>query len=82
MEPIRPDVKRAILNANPQASPDDIAEYERLLSLRFTQDPDASSPAAAPFAAGIGAPDPEERLLELHDKLFPARAQRLLAGNH
>ncbi|SPF47924.1 hypothetical protein SBA4_3810005 [Candidatus Sulfopaludibacter sp. SbA4] len=77
MEPVRPDVRRAILDANPQASRADMEEYERLLSLRFTRDPDAPRPSLAPRNGAESQADIEERLSQLHEKLFPARAQRL-----
>jgi hypothetical protein len=60
MEPLKPEDKSRILHENPQAGPGDIEEYERLLSRRFTVDPDL--PAAAEI---------EARLASLHRKLFP-----------
>ena len=66
MEPLKPEVKTFILENNPQAAPEDIEEYERLLAERFIRDPDV---AAAPMAAE--AFDAREgRLAELHQKLF------------
>ena len=65
MEPLKPEVKRFILENNPQASPEDMEEYERLLSERFTRDPDV---AAAPRAEAFS--DREERLNQLYQKLF------------
>ena len=72
MEPMKPEVKKAILESNPQAQPSDIEEYERLLSARFTVDPDAA-PSAAPQAASVDSL--ESRLERLHAKLFPAAAR-------
>ena len=67
MEPLRADVKKAILDANPQADPADIEEYERLLSERFARDPEV--PVAQPeLSASLTRQD---RLAELHRKLFP-----------
>jgi hypothetical protein len=66
MEPMKPQEKARVLAENPQAEPGDVEEYERLLSLRFAADPDV---AAAPEAAADGE-SIEERLVELHRKLF------------
>jgi hypothetical protein len=65
MEPLKPDAARAIMaGADPSATPQDLAEYERLLSARYRKDPSAA-------AAAGGAPDPDEvRLKELERKLF------------
>ena len=66
MEPMKPEEKARVLAENPQAEPGDVEEYERLLSLRFAADPDVpSAPEAATDAESI-----EERLAELHRKLF------------
>ena len=43
MEPLKPEEKEAILKKNPLADPADIEEYERLLSERFTVDPNRRS---------------------------------------
>jgi len=68
MQPLKPEDKKAALENNPNAAPEDLQEYERLLALRFTRDP--SNPGnAAPFAAGT-EDDLEERLKALHRKLF------------
>ena len=39
MEPLKPDTKTRILRERPQASPEDLEEYERLLAERFTEGP-------------------------------------------
>ena len=66
MEPLKPEIKRQILQNRPQASPADIEEYERLLAERFTEDPDLpKSPAAAQAATNR-----EHRLEQLYAKLF------------
>lgn len=66
MEPMKPEEKTAILENNPQASPEEIDEYEQLLSERFAQDPDlAPEPALESAVQGR-----ESRLAELHRKLF------------
>ena len=66
MEPLKPETKARILQERPQASPEDIAEYERLLAERFTDDPDLpKSPAVAQAAAKR-----EKRLEQLYKKLF------------
>lgn len=69
MEPIQPEVRRAILEANPLAEPQDIDEYEQLLAARFTVDPDA--PVAAPLGVDAMRSAQEDRLAVLHRKLFP-----------
>jgi hypothetical protein len=66
MEPLKPDVKEAILRNRPQAAPEEIEEYERLLAERFTIDPDM--PRAPDAAAADQAR--ETRLAELYQKLF------------
>jgi len=66
MEPMKPQEKERVLAENPQAEPGDLEEYERLLSLRFASDPDVpAAPEAVADAHSI-----EERLAELHRKLF------------
>jgi hypothetical protein len=66
MEPLKPETKTRILQERPQASPEDIEEYERLLAERFTEDPDLPmSPAAAQAVAKR-----EKRLELLYKKLF------------
>ena len=66
MEPLTPDQREAALRNNPQASPENIDEYEALLAARFAVDP---SLPKAPEAA-----DQEEarerRLQELYTLLF------------
>jgi hypothetical protein len=66
MEPLKPETKEQILRDRPQASPADLEEYERLLSERFTVDPDLpKSPAATRDAT-----DRERRLEQLYQMLF------------
>jgi len=70
MEPLKPDSKKKILATTPQASPQDIEEYERLLSQRFAVDP--NMPKATPVSAAIAptpAPNPD-LLPELYRKLI------------
>jgi hypothetical protein len=75
MQPMKPEQKRSALESHPQAQPSDLAEYERLLSERFTRDPDRPQPPAAPDTEAIGVSvDPEARLKELHRILFGAAA--------
>ena len=71
MEPLHPDTKKAILNANPQAEPD-IEEYELLLAERFTVDPDGPSPQPED-ARALVKESREQRLQELHRKLAAGR---------
>ena len=87
MEPLKPDVKKQLLLNAPQASPQDVGEYERLLSERFTVDP--SLPAARTttnpnFMAAPNALSPpqerEARLRVLHQKLFHPLDVVILAG--
>lgn len=71
MQPLKPEEKRVILENNPQAAPEDIVEYERLLSDRFTEDPDVGPvPAPAAQAKQAAAASREQRLKELYQKLF------------
>jgi hypothetical protein len=66
MEPLDEETKRNILETRPEASPEDIREYEEILSKRFAVDP--SQPAAAPEMAEVSSAT--DRLAELHEKLF------------
>lgn len=66
MEPLTPEVRQKILQEHPQASPDDIEEYERLLAQRFTVDPDLP---LSPMESTRRDQD-EERLEFLYNKLF------------
>lgn len=80
MEPLKPEVKKAILNSNPQAEPAEIEEYERLLAQRFNIDPDATPPTA-PGERTFGSEhsrleEIESRIRTLHKKLFPAASNR------
>ncbi|HTT62979.1 MAG TPA: hypothetical protein VMG35_14095 [Bryobacteraceae bacterium] len=68
MEPLRPETRRAILNANPRAGPQ-IEEYERLLAERFTTDPDAAAPHPQD-ARVLPHKTREQRLRELYHQLF------------
>ncbi len=72
MEPLKPEQKRFLLEISPEAQPSDLEEYERLLSLRFTEDPD-QQPAESPEEnlVKVSAREQREvRLKELHRKLF------------
>jgi hypothetical protein len=66
MEPLDDRIKQKLLRERPQASPEDIAEYERLLSLRFSLDP--STPKSPD--SHLAAQDREQRLRQLYAKLF------------
>ena len=79
MEPLKPDVRRQLTQNNPQASPQDVEEYERLLSERFTVDPSlpaAHTAANSDLNAAPKALSPEQerevRLKVLYQKLYPA----------
>ncbi len=71
MEPMKPTAKKRILQAAPNAAPEDITEYERLLSERFTVDPDlARDPASIHLME-----QKRKRLKELRGKLFPSKRE-------
>jgi hypothetical protein len=76
IEPLKPELKKSILANNPQADPRDLEEYERLLSLRFTEDPDQEL-AASPVAEQSGSlrERREARIQELHQRLFKSAAE-------
>jgi hypothetical protein len=86
MQPLKPEEERAILENSPQAEPGDLQEYQRLLSLRFTEDPD-QEPAAAP--SGVVArtltadsrANRELRIQELHRKLFGSAANKAASAS-
>lgn len=59
MQPLGPEIREAILEANPEATPEEIDEYERLLTERANSDPDNPDPIR------------EARLQELENMLFP-----------
>jgi hypothetical protein len=63
---MKPETKEKVLQDRPQTDPADIEEYERLLSERFTIDPDL--PRAPQAEAADQAR--EDRLAELYQKLF------------
>lgn len=67
MEPLKPERKRQILEAAPSATPEEIAEYEKLLAERFTIDPDLPR---APESVNL-LQRKNDRLKQLHNKLFP-----------
>lgn len=47
MQPLSPEERERILRNHPEASPQDVDEYEQLLSSRFTTDPSMSRGPAA-----------------------------------
>jgi len=66
MEPIKPEKKAEILRNRPNATPEDIHEYEQLLAQRFTVNPFIQrSPEES-----AAQQKREARLRELHAKLF------------
>lgn len=71
MEPLKPEEKQRILAERPQAAPEDIEEYERLLAERFRRDPLVQPQPA--FASREN--ERERRLRELHELLFGTRAR-------
>lgn len=76
MEPLKPETESKILEESPEAAPEDIQEYERLLAERFTVDPDL------PMApeADSQQEDPEERIQYLYRRLFPLSSQKQTLG--
>ncbi len=69
MEPLKPEAKQKLLN-RPHASPQDVEEYEKLLSERYTRDPNPdprTRPATAPATVASSS---EARLRELYQKLY------------
>ncbi|HSS98019.1 MAG TPA: hypothetical protein VLK33_13355 [Terriglobales bacterium] len=82
MQPLKPEEKSRILSTNPQAAPEDLSRYEKLLSERFTIDPDAAQPARAPEAeesepvarSGRSLEQVEAELKALHRRLFSSPA--------
>lgn len=73
MEPLKPAARARVLAENPEAQPEDVEEYERLLAERFTVDPDVV-PVGAPAALRdeeLAGEQRESRLLQLYHKLFP-----------
>ena len=76
IEPLRPEQKKSVLANNPEAQPEDLEEYERLLSLRFAEDPDQEVPAS-PVAeqAPSARARREARIQELHRKLFKSASE-------
>ena len=67
MEPLKPQTKRQMLAASPAATPQEIAEYQKLLAERFTVDPDLPR---SPESLGLHQRK-SDRLKELRRKLFP-----------
>jgi hypothetical protein len=67
MQPIRPEIRKQILAADPTAERD-IQEYERLLAARFTRDPDF--PAAGEPAATETDNEDRNQLSALRDRLL------------
>lgn len=66
MQPLTPREREQILLSHPEASPQDIDEYERLLSVRFMTD------TSVPRAPGQEQQERtrELRLQELYNRLF------------
>jgi hypothetical protein len=64
MEPLKPAEKLEILQRAESADASEVEEYEKLLSQRFTTDPDAATPESVPQ----GGQDDRSRLRELYKK--------------
>lgn len=73
MQPLKPEERNRILRDVPDARPEEIDEYERLLAQTFMIDP--SIPRSADFVATNQ--ENERRLSELFGKLFPQRTQEM-----
>ena len=79
MEPLKPEAKRQLLLNNPLASSEDVEEYERLLSERFTVDPSLPTVRTAANSNGMAAPSGqteevrEARLKVLYQRLYPSK---------
>jgi hypothetical protein len=67
MEPLKPQRVRQILEASPTATPQEVAEYEKLLAERFTVDPDLPRSPESLELRQLKT----DRLKELRRKLFP-----------
>lgn len=67
MQPLKPEERNRILRDVPNARPEEIDEYERLLAQTFMTDP--SVPRSADFIATNQ--ENERRLSELFRKLYP-----------
>jgi hypothetical protein len=73
MQPLKPEEREKIRKEHPQAAPGDLEQYERLLSQRFTVDPDSPQPAPAKdevSSATVSSDDIEEELEKLHRRIF------------
>jgi hypothetical protein len=68
VEPMNPQTRKGLLKTSPQASPEDVAEYERLLAHRFTVDPSIPRAPADDHAANAR----DARLRELYARLYLA----------
>jgi hypothetical protein len=73
MEPLKPAQKQSILENSPSAQPGDVEEYERLLSTRYTSDPDfapSEDPKGVEALVNNSSEQRERRIAELHEKLY------------
>jgi len=66
VEPLRPEERELILQTRPEATPQDIDEYQRLLAERFLVDP---SLPRSPESDRVDR-SREERIHLLYQKLF------------
>lgn len=69
MEPMKPSVKKYILDARPNVTPEDVDAFERLLSSRFKSDPDFPQSKETDVSSLAPTGD-ETKLRELSTKLF------------
>lgn len=83
MQPLKPDEKNRILEENPQAAPEDVERYQKLLSERFTIDPDQAQTAPLQARKQVQAKSRaeaiEDELRMLHERIFSDR-KRSQAG--
>jgi hypothetical protein len=69
MEPLKPRAKLE-LSSRPKASPQDVEEYERLLSERYTVDPNPDLRTQPTLEPNAVKPASEIRLETLYKKLY------------
>ena len=77
MEPMKPEARQQLTRNNSQATPQDVEEYERLLSQRFMVDPSLPTACATANSDLMAAPtalspaqERETRLKVLYQKLY------------
>lgn len=76
MQPLKPEERDRIRREHPQAAPEDVERYEKLLSERFTVDPDRPQPAPERRGGRIvrSLEDIEQELRQLYTRIFEHRS--------